>query len=165
MDPCPSTLPGRVPQSDIMGSLCQPTETGSDTLPVAGFRTMALVALHRLYQRTCRDCGYHWTVTRAQKQKRMRQPVLRQRGVENPREALVATREPVMDSLRECAKCGVFGSPNGQSRSAVQLTPRSNRTYHPTTPRGGHSATPDLRPSHAAWETATVKADERAMSK
>ena len=67
------------------GSLCQPKETGSDTLLVAGFRTMALVALHRLYQRTCRDCGYHWTVTRAQKQKRMRQPVLRQRGVRTSR--------------------------------------------------------------------------------
>ena len=48
---------------------------------------MALVALHRLYQRTCRDCSYHWTVTRAQKQKSMRQSVLRQRGLENPREA------------------------------------------------------------------------------
>ena len=67
---------------------------------------MALVALHRLYQRTCRDCSYHWTVTRAQKQKSMRQSVLRQRGSENPREALVATWEPVMDPLRECAKCG-----------------------------------------------------------
>jgi hypothetical protein len=67
---------------------------------------MALVALHRLYQRSCRDCGYHWTVTRAQKQKRIRQPVLRQRGVENAREAFVEIREPVMDSLMECAKCG-----------------------------------------------------------
>ena len=56
--------------------------------------------------------------------KRMRQPVLRQRGVENPREVLVATREPVIDPFKECAKWGGLGFPNGQSRSAVQLTPR-----------------------------------------
>jgi hypothetical protein len=67
---------------------------------------MALVALHRIYQRTCRDCGYRWTVTRAQKQERVRQPVLRQRGVENPREAMVESREAVMDPLSECARCG-----------------------------------------------------------
>jgi hypothetical protein len=73
---------------------------------VAAFRTMALVALHRLYQRTCRDCGYRWTVTRAQKQISVRQPVFRQRGVENAREALVETRERLIDPLRECARCG-----------------------------------------------------------
>jgi hypothetical protein len=67
---------------------------------------MALVALHRLYQRTCRDCGYHWTVTRPQKQNQMHQPVFRQRGVENPREHVVETPEQVIDPLRECAKCG-----------------------------------------------------------
>jgi hypothetical protein len=95
---------------------------------------MALVALHRLYQRTWQDCGSHWTVTRAQKQISVRQPVLRQRGIENARGALVETRERQIDPLRECAKCGGFGSPNGQSRSAVPLTPRSNRTYHLRTP-------------------------------
>lgn len=67
---------------------------------------MALVALHRLYQRTCRDCGYHWIVTRAQKQKRGRQPTLRQRGVENPQEALAVIREGMIDPLKECASCG-----------------------------------------------------------
>jgi hypothetical protein len=72
---------------------------------------MALVALHRLYQRTWQDCGSHWTVTRAQKQISVRQPVLRQRGIENARGALVETRERQIDPLRECAKCGGFGSP------------------------------------------------------
>jgi hypothetical protein len=66
---------------------------------------VALIALHRLYQRTCRDCGYHWTVTRKEKQRRLRQPALRRRGVENPREALVETRERLTDPLRECAEC------------------------------------------------------------
>jgi hypothetical protein len=37
---------------------------------------------------------------------RVRQPVLRQRGVENPREAIVVRQEGVMDPLKECAKCG-----------------------------------------------------------
>ena len=46
---------------------------------------MALVALHRLYQRTCKDCGYHWTVTRAQKQKTVR--------LLNPRSHVLQTGE------------------------------------------------------------------------
>jgi len=70
---------------------------------VAGFLTVALVALHRLYQRTCKDCGYHWTVTRAQKQKTVR--------LLNPRSHVLQTGETFVqgqevEPFRECAKCG-----------------------------------------------------------
>ena len=66
---------------------------------------MAIVALHRLYQRTCRDCGYRWTVTRGQANQRPSAGISTTRG-ENAREALVETRERLIDPLRECAKCG-----------------------------------------------------------
>jgi hypothetical protein len=66
---------------------------------------MALVALHRLYQRTCQHCGYHWTVTRAQKQKVVR--------VLNPHSTLLQTGETLVhgqdvEPFRECAECGGF---------------------------------------------------------
>jgi hypothetical protein len=121
-----------------MRSLCQQKVSGSDGPLVAGFRCMALVALHRLCQRTCLDCGYHWTVTRRQEQMRVRQPVLRQRGVENSRGAFVVRQEGVMDPRKECAECGgVLGSPTGPSRNDVQPTPRPDRAYRPGRLEGG----------------------------
>ena len=85
----------------ITGSGCN--KTCSDRPLVAGFLTVALVALHRLYQRNCKDCGYHWTVTRAQKQKTVR--------LLNPRSHLLQTGETFVqgqkvEPFRESAKCG-----------------------------------------------------------
>jgi hypothetical protein len=104
------------------GSGCN--KTCSDRPLVAGFLTVALVALHRLYQRTCKDCGYHWTVTRAQKQKTV--------SLLNPRSHVLQTGETFVQG-QEVEPSGsvpnarAFGSPNDRSRTGVRLIPRCNR--------------------------------------
>jgi predicted nucleic-acid-binding Zn-ribbon protein len=71
------------------------------------------IALHRLYQRTCKDCGYHWTVTRAQARIKVTAPSLGLRGpltagvsrqdIEAAEDAQIELRE----QFRRCPKCGV----------------------------------------------------------
>jgi hypothetical protein len=65
-----------------------------------------VVALHRLYQRTCKNCGYHWTVTREQAQLTVRQPLPRVRGGRATREALVEAQGELVEAFRKCAKSG-----------------------------------------------------------
>jgi hypothetical protein len=69
---------------------------------------VALIALHRLYQRTCEDCGYRWTVTRAQKQRTVRAPVRvstrRLSSSMATHEASVGAQEELIQPLKECAK-------------------------------------------------------------
>src|SRR6202034_3823539 len=83
---------------------------------------MRVIALHRLYQRTCKKCGYHWTVTRAQAQLTVRQPYPRMRVRPATREALVEAQVEQVEQFRECAKCGGVRFPNARSRSGVQPT-------------------------------------------
>jgi predicted nucleic-acid-binding Zn-ribbon protein len=64
-----------------------------------------VIALHRLYQRTCKHCGYHWTVTRAQAQLTVRQPMDRRMRV-RAREAAVGAQLELVEAFRRCAKCG-----------------------------------------------------------
>jgi predicted nucleic-acid-binding Zn-ribbon protein len=95
---------------------------------VAAFRSMALIALHRLYQRTCKTCGYRWTVTRAQKQSAVRAPWL-QPGPQRlsssmaSEEAFVEAQEEQIQPLRECAKCG-----------SVEISERPITKRHPADP-------------------------------
>ena len=84
---------------------------------------VAIVALHRLYQRTCKSCGYHWTVTRAQKQMMVRQPPLRVRARSARRLYLVEAQMRIVKQFRDCAKCG-----------GVRLSERPVTKRHPADP-------------------------------
>jgi predicted nucleic-acid-binding Zn-ribbon protein len=74
---------------------------------------MRIIALHRLYQRTCKDCGYHWTVTRAQARIKVRAPSLGLRGpltAGSSMQAIEAAEEgqiELREQFRRCPKCGV----------------------------------------------------------
>lgn len=75
---------------------------------------MKLIALHRLYQRTCTGCGYHWTVTRAQSQLKVKPPhPIVQRGLRGPigmvieaDEAAKQAQVELVEQFKRCAKCG-----------------------------------------------------------
>ena len=83
---------------------------------------MKVIALHRLYQRTCKDCGYHWTVTRAQAQLMVQRPRIPRgavrgtggRGVGQSYigdviqagEAAEQAQVELVEQFRQCAKCG-----------------------------------------------------------
>jgi predicted nucleic-acid-binding Zn-ribbon protein len=85
---------------------------------------MALIALHRLYQRTCEDCGYRWTVTRAQKQRTVGAPMRTGRFsyMANEQASVEAQGEQI-EPLRECAKCG-----------SVRFSERPVTKRHPADP-------------------------------
>jgi hypothetical protein len=87
---------------------------------------MRVIALHRLYQRTCKGCGYHWTVTRAQAQLVVRRSSIGRGAfgggpggvsgipqdssyIDNAIEASEATEKAqleLIEQFRTCAKCG-----------------------------------------------------------
>lgn len=78
---------------------------------------MLIVALHRAYERTCRSCGYTWTVTRRQAQLH----VTRSRSASRPggpqtyylenaiegAEADEAGQVALAEQFRRCARCGL----------------------------------------------------------
>jgi predicted nucleic-acid-binding Zn-ribbon protein len=67
-----------------------------------------IIALHKLYQRTCKDCGYHWTVTRAQATLAVREPRFgRGAFVSSVDSADVDAQVEQVEQFRICAKCGV----------------------------------------------------------
>jgi hypothetical protein len=69
---------------------------------------MKIIALHRLYQRTCKDCGYRWTVTRAQAQLTVRAPHFgRGAFAVQADEAAEEAQVELVEQFRICAKCGV----------------------------------------------------------
>ncbi|MDA8297800.1 MAG: hypothetical protein M0004_14670 [Actinomycetota bacterium] len=78
---------------------------------------MLIIALHRSYERTCRSCGYTWTVTRRQAQLHVTRSraAARVRGsqnyyVENAIEAAAADETAQVEraeQFRRCARCGL----------------------------------------------------------
>jgi hypothetical protein len=75
-----------------------------------------LIALHRLYQRTCKECGYRWTLTRAQVQLRNSAGTFSRlnklptyASSSDATGALRAQEEArarLIDRYRTCARCG-----------------------------------------------------------
>ena len=65
---------------------------------------------HRLYQRTYRDCGYNWTVTRAQAQLRPNKlrlyPSAAGVAAIQAAEAAMDSRLELIEQFHKCAKCG-----------------------------------------------------------
>jgi DNA-directed RNA polymerase subunit RPC12/RpoP len=71
---------------------------------------MFVVALHRRYQRTCKDCGHSRILTRRQAQYRPKPPgrVLVDGSVDGVLDAdsLVEEQAEIADELKKCPNCG-----------------------------------------------------------
>jgi hypothetical protein len=111
-----------------------------------------IFALHRLYERKCRDCGYVWTVPRANAAVQLHPPP----GMTIARSAWTSysgdgvgsveadynSRDELLEAIRRCPKCGVDNS------SIRAITRR-----HPASPpRVGNLASPPSSEVHSPNE-------------